>query len=131
MLEILLMDAELNSKIAELILHAEANPFDFDTMKHASENRLPIIPKDCKDFEIELPLDIRVVFTVEEHPRGICKHISISQNGDTPPHDNLFVILKHFGFNTTLRDNKAYAYIENCIVGGEKCRAVNVIENLF
>ena len=131
MLEILLMDEELTSRIARLILHAEANPFEFEVMKHASENRLPIIPKDCKDFEIELPLDIRVVFTVEEHPRGICKHISVSQNNDTPSHDNLFVILRHFGFNTTLRDNKSYAYIENCVVNGESCRAVNVIENLF
>lgn len=131
MLEILLMDDELTSRMARLILHAEANPFEFEVMKHASANRLPIIPEGCKDFEIELPLDIRVVFTVEEHPRGICKHISVSQNGDTPPHDNLFVILRHFGFNTTLRDNKAYAYIESCVVNGQNCRAVNVIENLF
>ena len=131
MLEILLMDDELNSRISELILHAEANPFDFDTMKHASDNRLPIIPEGCKDFEIELPLDIRVVYTVEEHPRGICKHISISQNNDTPSNDNLFVVLRHFGFTTNFRDNNAYAYIENCVVNGEKCKAVNVIENLF
>ena len=131
MLEILLMDAELTSRIARLILHAEANPFDFDTMKHASENRLPIIPEGCNDFEIELPLDIRVVYTVEEHPKGICKHISISQDMDTPSNDNLLVILNHFGFNTNLKDSKAYAYIENCVVDSKKCRAVNVIENLF
>lgn len=125
------MDDELNSKIADLILYAEANPFDFDTMKHASANRLPIIPKDCKDFEIDLPLDIRVVFTVEEHPIGICKHISISQNHDIPTNNDLFTVLNHFGFVTTLRDNKAYAYVENCIVNGQECKAVNVIENLF
>jgi hypothetical protein len=131
MLEILLMDNELNNKIAELILHAEVNPFDFDTMKHASDNKLPIIPEGCNDFEIELPLGIRVVYTVEEHPRGVCKHISVSQNNDTPSHDNLFVVLRHFGFITTLRDNKSYAYIESCVLNGEKCKAFNVIETLF
>lgn len=131
MLEILLMDGELTSRIAKLILHAEANPFDFDTMKHASENKLPIIPEGCDDFEIILPLDIRVVYTVEEHPKGICKHISISQDMDSPSNDNLLVILNHFGFNTNLKDSKAYAYIENCIVDGVKCKAVNVIENLY
>lgn len=131
MLEILLMDDELNSRISELILHAEANPFDFDTMKHASDNRLPIIPEGCNDFEIELPLDIRVVYTVEEHPRGICKHISISQNYNAPSNENLLTVLNHFGFNTNLNNSNSYAYIESCILNDMKCKAVNVIETLF
>jgi hypothetical protein len=131
MLEILLMDAELTSRIARLILHAEANPFDFQAMKYAHDNKLPIIPQGCDDFEIELPNDIRVVYTVEEHPKGVCKHISISQNNDTPSNSDLLTVLNHFGFTTNLNDKNYYAYIEKCKVNGENCKAVNVIQPLY
>jgi hypothetical protein len=131
MLEFMSLDSELNNRIADLILNAEANPFTMEVMKHAMENRLPIIPKGCRDFEIELPLDHRVVYTVEEHPIGICKHISISQNNDSPSFDNLLTIISYFGFVTNLQDKKAHAYVENCLVNGEECKAINVIELLF
>ena len=128
MLEILLMDDDLTAKIAKLIQNAESNHFDFEKMKFAHDNRLPIIPEDCYDFEIELPTNIRVVFTIEEHPKGLCKHISISQDNDTPSNSDLLLILNHFGFTTNLNDKNYYAYIEKCKVNGKNCKAVNVIE---
>lgn len=131
MLEIIFMDNDINTKISDVILHAEANPFSFEVMKNASENNLPIIEKGCDDFEILLPMGYRIIYTVEEHPMGLCRHISVSHNMEQPSFDDLLQILNHFGFKTTIHDEKAYIYGENCMVNGKECIAINVIEKLF
>ncbi len=131
MLEILLMDDEINQQIYDLLVYAELNPFTMEQMIEAQQNKTPIIPKENYDNHvIELPYDIRVVYTVEEHPIGVCKHISISQNSDLPKREDYIVILDKFGFNI-LQNKEGYAYSEKCLVDGVECMALNVVEPLF
>ena len=131
MLEIIFMDNEVNNRIVEVILYAEANPFSFDVMKHASENKIAIIPEDCTDYQIELPMGYRIIYTVEEHPMGLCRHISMSHEYKIPKITDVLTILDNFGFYTKLQDKEAYTYVEECIVDGNKCKAINVIEKMF
>ncbi len=131
MLEILLMDEEINQQICDLILYAEANPFDKEQMLFAQNNKTMVIPKETYDnYVIMLPYDIRVVYTVEEHPVGICKHISLSQNNEIPSFDDCVIVLDLFGF-VGFKKQVGYVYPEACTINGEECKALNVIEPLF
>ncbi len=131
MLEILLMDDEINQQINDLLIYAEENSFDIGQMINAQKTQSPIIPKETYDNHvITLPYNIRVIYTVEEHPLGLCKHISMSQNNELPKKEDYILILTRFGFNIQITE-VGYAYTEKCMVNGVECRALNVIEPLF
>lgn len=131
MLEILLMDDEISQEINDLLVYAELNSFTMEEMIDAQKNKTPIIPKETYDnYVVILPYDIRVVYTVEEHPIGVCKHISISQNSDLPKREDYIVILDKFGFNI-LQSKEGFAYSEKCLVDGVECKALNIIEPLY
>ena len=131
MLEILLMDDDINQQINDLLVYAELNPFNIEEMVEAQKNKTPIIPKETYDNHvIVLPYDIRVVYTVEEHPIGICKHISISQNGELPKREDYIIILHKFGFNIMIT-KVGYTYAEKCMVNEVLTQALNVVEPLY
>ena len=132
MLELLLMDNDVKNDICHLILHAEINPINYETMVKISKGEVTHPVLDSKDFEIELPNDIRVVYSIEEHPVGICKHISISQAKELPSIGDILLVLDCFSFHTKLDGESAdHHYIEECIVDGKECQAINVIELLY
>lgn len=131
MLEILLMDDDITQQINEMLVYAELNHFNVERMVEAQKTKTPIIPKETYDNHlIILPYDIRVIYTVEEHPIGMCKHISISQNGQMPNREDYILILDKFGFNI-VQSKTGYAYTEKCLVNGVECIALNVVEPLF
>ena len=128
MLEVLLMDDEINQQINDLLLYAELNSFNMEQMVDAQKSKTSTIPKDTYDNHvILLPYDIRVVYTVEEHPIGMCKHISISQNGELPKKEDYILILDKFSFNVS-QSKDVYTYSEKCLVDGIECKTLNVIE---
>ena len=131
MLEILLMDEEIQEKIYELLMYAEANPFDNETMEKASKENTPIIPQGNYNYVIELPMGIRVVYTIEEHPIGICRHISISCDNSLPETHHVMLILENFNYDTPLKKGQYHYYHEECHVNGEECKALNVIQKLY
>ena len=132
MLELLLMDEEIQEKIYKLLVYAETNPFDYDSMLYAYNNNEPIIPMGNNNYEIDLPLEYRVVYTVEEHPMGICRHISISKENKIPEEmEELKLILETFSFSLPMNNGDYHTYKEECVVNGEECTAINFIQKMF
>lgn len=132
MLELLLMDEDVQKVIKQLIKYAEKNVVDYERMVKISLGKIPHPVLDDKKFEIELPNDIRVVFSIEEHPVGMCKHISISQDLQLPIYEDILLVLSYFGFKSKLGDKKvSHDYLEECIVDGKECSAINVIERVI
>jgi len=74
---------------------------------------------DNPDYCCHIKDGYRVVFSVEQHPSTLMKHISISHNGKIPEVEDVRVIIKEFGFKSKL---------EHCVVYREGDLAVNLME---
>jgi hypothetical protein len=132
MLELLLMDEDVQKVIKQLIKYAEKNTIDYERMVNISKSNIQHPVLNDKNFEAELPNNIRVVFSIEEHPVGMCKHISISQDLQLPIYEDILLVLSYFGFKSKLGDSKvSHDYLEDCLVDGKECSAINVIERVI
>ena len=67
---------------------------------------------------------VRIVFSIEEQPIGLCRHISISLDASKflPSTKSMNKIIKKFGFEEEI-DN-CYVYVEEF----DYANAVNIIE---
>lgn len=122
----LIIDKEIEAKIKKLIEFAETNPMPLEVLEQIMENKWPA-PGNV-GFDIEIPVGIRVVFTIEQQPFGWCKHMSVSLHYPDPeimPHFSVVeMLLEYFGMDTlhTALQN-GFVYIEENICP----KAVNVI----
>jgi hypothetical protein len=128
-----LLTQENEKDILNLIKYAEENKLDLaymDELQMKQRLEIPIetVGDDDKAI-IMLPLDFKVVFSIEEHPLGWCRHISISKNGtgNIDMYELVFIMSK-FGFTSTLEDGKCYVYSEEYNINGVEYSAVNIIE---
>lgn len=134
MLEILILDNEVQENIQKLIQYAELNVVSYDVMvemHNKMKNEEPITPiGDNPNHFIYLPLDIRVAYSIEIHPVGERKHISISCKNAEPNLDDVVLIMSYFGFRSKLKGGLAtcQAYMENYVVDGDEYSALNIIE---
>ena len=135
----LIIDEKIEGQIADLKAFAEKNTITSDQMIAISEGRLPPIGDDPR-YHIFIPLNYRVVYTVEEHPMQDgggyrrCKHISvsISKKGRCPTLEAVNEFLKLFKFKNRIDENNRLeesgtftVYLEEC---SKEVGAVNVIE---
>lgn len=74
---ILLISDEIKKTIKKLMVYAEDHKISYDKMKKIMDRKLPP-PGDNKNYVITIPLNFRVVFTIEQHPGGWFKHLSVS-----------------------------------------------------
>jgi len=133
MLELLIMDDEVQKEIKTLINYAESHVVSYERMVEMNEKVKrgePIdgVVGDNPNHTIELPLGFRVAFSIEVHPIGECRHISVSVKDEQPSYQDLLLLLDYFGFKTNLKDGKAHAYVEQYTVNGVEKFAVNVVE---
>ena len=106
-------------EIKSHISHAYQNEIDLDTMIKIVDGKLPPIG-DNPDYERNFG-EIRVVFTIEEHPSSVFRHISISLNNEELTDDGLInLILDRYGYSNQ---------IDGCFVYSE-VNAVNILEPL-
>lgn len=136
MLELLLLDDEVQKRIKTLIEYADNNPISHEKMIEIEEKMKrdePIegIVGNNPNHSIDLPMNHRAVYSIEFHPIGECRHISISVDNKKPEIGNLRLILDFFGFKSNLEDGKCYAYVESYTVDGVEYSAVNVVEPTF
>lgn len=75
----LVIGPEESERIQSLIVYAQKNPYTIEKLKMIKRG-LEIPPGDRQGFSIELPFGFRCVFTIEDHPMGTCRHLSISVN---------------------------------------------------
>jgi hypothetical protein len=136
MLELLLLDDEVQKSIKTLIEYAENHVVSYEKMvelqeKVQREEAIDDAIGNNPNHSIQLPLGYRVAYSIEVHPIGECKHISVSVDNKEPDLDNLRLILDFFGFKSNLEDGKCYAYVESYTVDSIDYSAVNVVEPTY
>lgn len=122
-MRILSIDASAKEVLAELIDNAEKNIFTVDDLMEIKNGKAPA-PGDRKGFACYLDFGFRVVFSIEQHPQGRVRHLSVSVHGTGLPNPAAVEeIMKHLKFENPM---------ENCKVDIEKLpenrQAIEVIE---
>jgi hypothetical protein len=121
-----IIDDNLRKKIASLVTHAEKNPFTMDDLLDIKNGREKPAG-DYDEFTLNLSFGYRIVYSIEEQPKGRIRHLSMSVNEDEKLPNEFVVkeVMKLIGFKNEL---------ENCMVKLEnispKRQAVNVLEIL-
>jgi hypothetical protein len=119
-----IIDDNLRKKIASLVTHAEKNPFTMDDLLDIKNGREKPAG-DYDEFTLNLPFGYRIVYSIEEQPKGKIRHLSMSVNEDEKLPNEFVVreVMKLIGFKNEL---------ENCEVFLESIslsrQAVNVLE---
>lgn len=109
--------------IKNLIFYAENNKFSYAQICKIINRELPPAG-DNKNFVITIPLNYRIVFTIEEQKNGWYSHLSISvpTKGKFPSVESVDAICTEFGIKDFGRDNfDGICYLE------EDAEAVNVL----
>jgi hypothetical protein len=120
------MDVDVKDKIKKLIDFAEQNPVTLQTMMEIMDGVASPAGSFAK-FRIDILIGYRVVFTVEEHPGGWMKHISISINDaeKLPGFPAIDMILEEFGMGTLQNAlEQKLVYLEETITP----KAVNILQ---
>ena len=121
----LIIDKVAKANIQAVIEFAHDNFLDEGQM--ASIMASGWAPGDVDEYSCNLHVGFRVVYTVEKHQMGWCKHLSMSlaKEGRSPSPEAVDMVLEEFGFQgrITKRDKSLYVYLEDKSV-------VNVIEPL-
>lgn len=90
---------DIETKIKEAVLRAEANVFQLQDLKRRAADS-SILPAG-QTYYVDIPPSIRVAYTIEIHPCGKCRHLSVS-NGkkNSLPVQLTLSIAARFGFWT-------------------------------
>jgi hypothetical protein len=122
MAQVLLIDQRRKARLLALRAYAEANPVTSDKVKLMAEGKLPPVG-DSGLFQAEIPLGYRVVFSIEEQPAGLCRHLSLSvaKHGCLPNPRAIEELMGYLGFR---------GGIQKCKVWLEHKHAINVLQPL-
>jgi hypothetical protein len=109
--------------------HAERHPFTLDVILAAAEGGVPYAREP--EFRCFLPVGFGVCFTIERHPSGWARHLSVSVNGPgsegrVPSSHALQMIGRELGMRMSLFDAETESYFEG--PEGAPPVAVNIIE---
>ena len=110
---------DIKIRVKGLIKFAYSNEVSINEMIRIMTFKEP--PKgDDPNFNIDLGNGIRVVFTIEEHPKFVARHISISCKEKIPNHELISEVINLFDFRNEL---------SQCFMYPEK-NAINILEPL-
>jgi len=100
----LVIDEDAKTRIAALKAHAAKNVVSLDELHKLIETGNVL--GDDESNSIHLYHGFRVVYTLEEHPMGLCHHISISVDtpGKMPNEFSVQAIMDEFGFPLKLHE---------------------------
>lgn len=131
-MSLLVLGPAERAEIAKVKAYAEAHVLDMPTLAAASEGFDPEDPSTRTDdtvirdfgFKCVLPHEISVVFTMEEQPEGLMRHLSVALmvGGNLPNPHVVRMLMSAFGFQGVVAD---YAYLETFQPGHT---AINVLE---
>lgn len=110
-MNLLKIGEEERATIAKVVAYAEKNRFSKPLMMERLRGK-GVIPGDMEAFKCYIPNGYRCVFTIEEHPMGWAKHLSVSiADKKKKPHPAAVqMIMKEFGITQALED--CYIYFE-------------------
>jgi len=116
---LILGDPRVTAIIKRLKDNAHANPIKLEELRRLIDEGKAVgevYPESCA----QLPGGFRVCYTIEEHPEGWCKHISLSvaREGRWPHPAAAALLIAEFGMSAELC----------AIYNEEETRAVNFIQ---
>ncbi|MHA2427334.1 MAG: hypothetical protein ACXADB_04850 [Candidatus Hermodarchaeia archaeon] len=96
----IIINEEVKRDIEKAKERAKKKVFTADMMQKLASGDLPP-PGDSPHFRCDIPIGVKVVYTLEEHPLGLCEHISISSAGlgSVPPAEEIHQILEAYGID--------------------------------
>lgn len=131
-----MIDNTVRTAIKELVGKAFANPVSLESIKAriaAGENVTNPEARSAEtdafhdDLSLIIPSGYKVVFTVEEQPGGLSRHLSMSSPtpGRAPIPAAVQMVMDEFGFETPLQECFIYpeTFQQNWV-------AINVIERI-
>jgi hypothetical protein len=125
---VVIIDENIKLKIKQLMMFAEKFVVTTEQLKLMIQGVLNPIGNDPRHFMI-IPSGYRVVYSVEEQPRFLAKHISISvkKKGMYPHIEAVNEIISEFGFHK-ISQNKNETNLNQYIYCEEESNAINIIE---
>lgn len=123
----LVIDEKVRADIQRVKEYASKNVVSLETLKGLMAGQGLPLPGDKEEFSLCVPMGFKVVYSHEEQPHGVCRHLSISINveGRVPHPQAVIMMCQEFGFINVFAD---------CMVWTEKIgdalEAINVVEPL-
>lgn len=116
----LIIGDEAKAKIAKVRAYAEQNVISLNEVIRLLGQTERAVGDDERRV-CHLEVGFRVVFSLEEQPSGLCRHLSVSVTGDKYPNEHAVELLaREFGFEQP--KEQWLTWLE------EHVRAVNVVE---
>lgn len=123
-MSVLLLGQAAQDIADQVIAYAEAHRITLKEMHHIAKTKEPAgnNPKRC----CIIPVNYRCAFTIEEHPSGWCRHLSVSigKPGKVASPEALSELMKLFGFYGGMKSIDA-SWLED--IGGP-IKAVNIVQ---
>lgn len=103
----LVIDENVREQIQQVKDYAEANPFSMDDLLDTKNGELAAAGDLDGKHVLEIPVGYRVVFSMEQQPAGLCRHMSVSVDfpGKLPSVPSVIMLMKEFGFDHPLDDD--------------------------
>lgn len=106
--------------------YAEKHPYSMDDLLDIYNKQKDVAGFD-KNLRLELPFGYRIVYSIEEQPKGKVRHLSVSVStpGKLPNPVVVDEIMNLLGYKYKLAEKKALAKLEEFAPGHE---AINILE---
>jgi hypothetical protein len=122
----LVIDRIARENIERVIKYAFDHKIKIEVMRKMVTGEV-VAPGYSPNYTCEIFNGYRVVLSIEEHPMGWCRHISISVDGGLLPSiEAAKLIIKEFGFESPLEN--CVTRIEEIPDDIERPQAIEVIE---
>jgi hypothetical protein len=130
-MKLLVIGPTEKDKLIDLRRNAEKNPYSLDMLHDLEAGKIPPMGS-IEGFYCYIPDGFRAVFSINQHPGGWCRHLSVSvkEKDLIPPLPALWAICNELGYETNLLENPNgvyYYYLEDLYDGGQ---AINVVEKI-
>lgn len=127
-----IIDDTTKQAIERIKSYAETHVYSMDDLLDIKNNEKDsIIAGDQEGFTCLLPFGYKVVFSMEDQPAGMVRHLSVSVDTEGKMPSQLVVsqIMKLIGFENSLTNlaKEGYIHIEEI---GENHHAINVLEKI-
>lgn len=124
----LILDQENKKVIQDLCKFADANKINLDRLTKIANGSNPPVG-DLPGYRCTIEQGFRVVFSIEEHPCGWCRHMSVSVDGGKMPSvPAVEELMKEFGFRGTVMDCENVSIEQGVTTESGVVDAINVLQ---
>ena len=136
-MEVLTIGPQEKNKLGALRKHAKNNVISLETMMQMSDallakGNIQIIPVGLQGPRtIQIPIDFQISYSIEEHPEGKVRHMSVSKRlGESPSLYAVNMILEELGFENRISESGEHTNLQLFFEPLNVGQAINVMEIL-